>query len=390
MERRVYIPVFGSGLGHAARMLLIAKRLEREGIEVRFSSFADGLKLLMNSGFICNGVATVDVGWDVEGNFSYRKSIRQFPHMLVNFTRQVLDELDYIEGFDPNLILSDSRLSALFASKIKGVPCITILNQIRILLPLLEGSRIARFIEHIHAELIGRVWSFSDSIMIPDLPPPYTISEANLWNIRSVAKKIRYVGFIISRSSIDEGKRGSIVRRLGLDRSKPIIYAQVSGPSKTRARLVKTMMSVAEILARDFNFIISGGVPGGSIEPIKVAGGWYYEWCPIKDELFSLADLVVIRAGHSTIAQAISYGKPMLCIPIYKQSEQIKNAEKVEKLRCGLSIDQPDATVERVVEAINTLIHNEEYKRNVARLKLLSSKYDGIENIVNAVLSYIK
>ncbi|MCX8191349.1 MAG: hypothetical protein N3F06_00900, partial [Nitrososphaerales archaeon] len=75
---------------------------------------------------------------------------------------------------------------------------------------------------------------------------------------------------------------------------------------------------------------------------------------------------------------------------IYKQSEQIKNAEKVEKLRCGLSIDQPDATVERVVEAINTLIHNEEYKRNVARLKLLSSKYDGIENIVNAVLSYIK
>lgn len=390
MERRIYIPIFGSGLGHATRMLLVAKRLERDGFKIKFSSSsADSLKFLINNGFICNRVATVDVGWDNEGNFSYKRSIRQFPHALVNFTKQVLSEFDYIKEFNPHLILSDSRLSALLASLFLKIPCITILNQIKILLPLTKNSRIAHLIECIYGELIGELWSLSDLILIPDLPPPYTISEANLWGIKSTLKKTRYIGFIIPQVFVNENEKDLIIKKLSLNENKPIIYAQISGPSKTGIKLVKIMFKVAEILAGDCNFIISSGIPSGAIEPIKIIGGWYYEWCPIKDKLFSLADMVVIRGGHSTIAQGITFGKPMLCIPIYKHSEQMKNAEKVEKLKCGLSINSANLSIKQIVNAIKILIYNNEYKRNVERLRMISLKYNGLDNIVNIIKSYV-
>lgn len=30
--------------------------------------------------------------------------------------------------------------------------------------------------------------------------------------------------------------------------------------------------------------------------PESSSTGWYYEWCPVRDEIFALSDLIVIRA----------------------------------------------------------------------------------------------
>ena len=71
-------------------------------------------------------------------------------------------------------------------------------------------------------------------------------------------------------------------------------------------------------------------------------GAWLYDWCPVKDELFTLSDLVVARAGHSTIGQCIDAGKPAVLVPIHNHSEQIGNADKFSKLGLGLQIRSED------------------------------------------------
>ena len=80
-------------------------------------------------------------------------------------------------------------------------------------------------------------------------------------------------------------------------------------------------------------FIISEGKPNGETNPFKISeNGWYYEWCPIRDELFALSDILVIGGGHTAISQAIQFGKPIISIPIENHAEQINNSLKYPEL----------------------------------------------------------
>ena len=55
-----------------------------------------------------------------------------------------------------------------------------------------------------NGEFLGLLWRLADRILVPDLPPPYTIAEDNIWGTSSVIKKIEYVGFTAPKSYITE------------------------------------------------------------------------------------------------------------------------------------------------------------------------------------------
>ena len=61
--------------------------------------------------------------------------------------RQVNAEIRYMKAFKPDAVVSDSRLSSIFAAKLLGLPVLLILNQFTPLIPRAEG--------HVHA-LEGR------------------------------------------------------------------------------------------------------------------------------------------------------------------------------------------------------------------------------------------
>ena len=84
----------------------------------------------------------------------------------------------------------------------------------------------------------------------------------------------------------------------------------------------------------NIQFIFSEGKANGDTNPRKLSHNiWYYEWCPCRDEIFYLADFLIIRGGHTAISQAIQFGKPFISIPIENHGEQISNSNKIEKLR---------------------------------------------------------
>ena len=141
--------------------------------------------------------------------------------------------------FGPDIVVSDTRLSPIFASKILHVPSIIVLNQIRLLLsPRLREFKIARSFEAINGEVLGLVWTMTDKILVPDLPPPYTISENSIWGMNSIRNKLEYVGFATPRIAVTEANIEKVCGKLELNRSKPIIFVHVSGPLETRMPLV--------------------------------------------------------------------------------------------------------------------------------------------------------
>ena len=194
--RKFYFPTFGSGLGHATRVHALAEKLKQSGDEFLYSSFEEGLDFFHAKGERVYECPSIDLRWSDAGGFSSRGSFTRFPIALLAFSKQLAFERRIMSSFHPNLVISDSRLSGVFAARAQSYPVITILNQFKILFPpRFRRSTFSRDFENIEGNVLGLFWTLSDEVLMPDLPPPYTIGEANVAGTAS-ARRIKYVGFM--------------------------------------------------------------------------------------------------------------------------------------------------------------------------------------------------
>ena len=387
---RAYLAPYGVGLGHASRLLSISKHLKEDNIMIKFSSYGEAVSYIQIHGYDCVKVPPVEFEWN-GGGFSIKNSIANIPLWFTNFARQVTQETKNISSFNPNIVISDSRLSPLISSKILDIPSIVILNQIKLLLsPRIREFKIARAFENVNGEFFGNIWSMAEKLLIPDLPPPYTIAEHNIWNLESVKRKMHYIGFTTPKWREDNQAIENALHSLNLDKKRPIIFIHISGPYETRLNLISTIMDASKYFRKDIQYIISEGKPKGNTIPRKISStGWYYEWCPIRDEIFALSDLIVIRAGHEVISQAIEHGKPIVTIPIPNHGEQLGNSEKVERLKIGIRLEPSKIEAYQVAEAIHKILDDHSYLENVLKIKKVSDGLDGINNALNIIRSYI-
>jgi UDP-N-acetylglucosamine--N-acetylmuramyl-(pentapeptide) pyrophosphoryl-undecaprenol N-acetylglucosamine transferase len=387
---KAYFTPYGVGLGHASRMMMLAERLGDSDVDIRFSSFGEGAHYISMKGYECMTVPPVEFAWSIEGGFSVKYTISNIPLWFTNFPRQVRDEINNIIKYDPNIVVSDTRLSSLVASKILNIPSIVILNQVKLLLsPRLREFKISRTWEKMNGELLGLIWRIADRILVPDLPPPYTIAEQNTWDTSSVMKKLEYVGFTAPKSSITEAQLRETAAHLGIDRSKPIVFIHISGPLKTRIPIIRTSIEACKSLRPEIQYVISEGRPGGDIKPRKITRlGWYYEWCPIRDEIFAMSDVLVLRGGHTTISQAIQFGKPLITIPIENHSEQLGNSNKIAKIGIGIRLEANKIKANQITCAIHQLLDDNRFQQKAEELMRLTERLDGINNIVKIIRSY--
>lgn len=389
---KAYFTPYGVGLGHASRLVTIATRLNSYDRDVllKFSSFGEATSYIEMNGFECNSVSPVELVWSGEGGFSIKNSLGNVPSWFSNFLRQVNSEIGNLVTFSPNVIVSDSRLSSVVAGRLLRIPTIVILNQVKLLLsPRLRELKVTRIFEKINGEFMGGLWNMSEKVLIPDLPPPYTIAEHNLWDCNSIQKKVEYVGFTTASLDFPPERLDSIKKSLGISNDKPLVFVHISGPSSTRPSLISKVLQAIRDSQADIQYVISEGRPNGKIQPAKLSNSvWYYEWCPIKDELFKISDIIVLRGGHTAISQAIQYGKPIVTIPIRNQGEQLGNSDKVAKMGIGIKLDPLQMDAADITNAILKVLNNKYFLENVQKLMKVAKSLDGIENVLKVIRSY--
>ncbi len=389
-SRRVYFAIFGSGLGHVTRVLEMAGRLRGDGIEFRYSTSGQGLAHLRakGEGGSTVGCPPLDVEWASDGGFSSHRVLPGFPFMFNSFLKQVAFERESIARFEPDLVVSDSRLSAVLASRSVSCPVITILNQFKVLFPPRFRNSGGRVYERIAGDALGLMWSVSDTVLVTDLPPPFTIAEEHLAD-SEVSGIVEYVGFTAPRTRTGEERLRRTRERLGLD-GRPLVFCQISGPEATKSRLKETLLEAAKVLGTKYNVVVSMGRTGGSTEPTKLpGGGWLFDWCPVKDELFEMSAAVIARAGHSTIGQCIDHAKPAVLVPIHNHPEQISNAEKFSRLGLGLAIRSEKVTPQNLEESVEACLADRRYREAIEKVSVLSRKYDGIGRCVAAIRALV-
>jgi UDP-N-acetylglucosamine--N-acetylmuramyl-(pentapeptide) pyrophosphoryl-undecaprenol N-acetylglucosamine transferase len=386
-----YLSPYGVGLGHASRMIMLADQLKSEGVKINFSSYGEATNFITKRGYECIQVPPVEFAWTTDGSFSIKHSMANIPRWFLQLSKQINQEIRNMSFYQPDIIISDSRLSPLIAAKILGIPSIVILNQVKLLLsPRIREFRIARLFESMTGELLGGFWDLADRILVPDLPPPYTISGHNVWDVGSTSSKIEYVGFTSPKLGVDETKVEDVRKLLGFERSKPVVFFHISGPFQTRLPLIRLCLEASKYLDKKMQFVVSEGKPDGSIEPRRIAeSGWYYEWCPVRDEVFAMSDLVVMRGGHTALSQALQFGKPVVTIPIEKHGEQLGNSEKIAGFGAGIMLHPKGLTAKQIADAVERALHDPSYKENAYKMMKMVEKLNGIDNVAQIVRSYL-
>jgi uncharacterized protein (TIGR00661 family) len=235
---KVYFSPCGIGLGHVGRALPVAEEMVRRGAEVMFSTYLEGVDYVKKKGFPVVSSPALSLASDSTGRIDLRASaVTQGVPALPRFMQQVTSEIEYMKAFEPDVVVSDTRLSSVIAGKLLGLPVALMLNQFMPMVPR-EGQNLllSRIVDGSILTLLSRGWGASDIILIPDFPEPYTISLDSLRIPQPYKHLVRMVGFVLPRKPGEVEDTGRVRDEAGAIEGEKLIYAAISGPIQEQFR----------------------------------------------------------------------------------------------------------------------------------------------------------
>jgi len=109
-------------------------------------------------------------------------------------------------------------------------------------------------------------------------------------------------------------------------------------------------------------------------------------------EAYALADIVVSRAGATTLAELTALGKPAILIPYPYAAGQHQelNARKLLEMGAAKMILNSELKGESLAESIRELFKNETMRSEMRRISRSVGRPDACAKVVDIALSYIK
>jgi len=384
---RVYFSPCGIGLGHVGRCVPIAKKLMEKNAEVLFSTYQEGIDYIEREKLPL--VKAPSIGFKVkpDGTIDFRQTAVDPGPFFASFTliKQIDAEVESIESFKPDVVVSDSRASPLLAARILGIPRICILNQFQVIIPRKKRLlRLAKFADSATLTMVGKIWTSGNEVLIPDFPKPYTISAGNLNIPKSYREHVKLIGPIISTLPDGLPTKKQLRKKLGLPANKPVLFAPISGPLRERAFLTAILSRILQKFPDDYEIVMSLGYPNADHKPVRHSNLTIYKWLPNRFEYLKACDLVISRAGHGTLTQCLCYGKPTIIVPTPSHTEQLNNAKQVEAFAAAKMIEQQGLSREKLLNYVQQIL-NDGTPERLTQIQQEVLRHNGLENAVKTV-----
>jgi len=364
------------GLGHVSRIIPLGKRLEQHGHELFFFSGGKAHSILQKefrNVYKCTPISWYENAYGIITSASLINLF--FPLPLFNFEKnkfemknsnawetihRYYDLRENIRDIAPDLLVADGDINALRLAQRWKIPSVYIANLIR------PSYGFSAFLNP-GERLIERYVKGCSKLIIPDNPPPCTISEYSIGNVDNIGLngKVEFTGSFVDTSPV-EG-------------SKEHIFAPISGPPGTRAKLLKILLPVIERLKT--KCVISLGTPGKKATA-RIGNCELHTWLSTseREEAMRNSKFVIFSGGHATCFETIKYSKPSICIP--SQPEQSGNAAKLQNLNCSITVKN-QKQLECAVEKMEK--EHETFEKNVLALNKYSNKFHGLERAVSII-----
>jgi UDP-N-acetylglucosamine--N-acetylmuramyl-(pentapeptide) pyrophosphoryl-undecaprenol N-acetylglucosamine transferase len=366
------------GLGHASRTIALGKQLETRGHEVHFFTGGRALQLLQRE--FQHVYPATPVGWyenahgiittasllnilfplPVYNNDTHHFEVKSSSAMET--TNRYYDLRRRIKELKPDAVISDGDIHALRMADRWHFPSVYITNLIR---PTVGFNTFLdpgeRFTE--------RYVKNASRVVIPDNPPPDTISQYNIGNPVDIGitDKTEFVGSFFDISPTHGGSEH--------------VFAPISGPFGTRAKLTNTIIPALQELG--VKAIVSLGVVGEQ-KTARAGNLTVHKWLSAEErqEAMRNAKIVIISGGHGTCFEALKYMKPTACVPT--QPEQLANGMKLQQLGCSI-IARNTTQIKEALRTIDAKLS--EFRSCAERLNAVSNKHNGLKRAVEIIES---
>jgi len=382
---RIYFGVCGVGLGHVGRCIPVAQRLIEMGDEVLFSTYSDACNYVEREKLPLRKAPPINYVVRPDGGIDFRRTTAN-PGVfsIFIFVNQLRAEIGFMREFNPDIVVSDSRVSSILAARLLGIPILTLLNVYRVMIPRERRFlRLAKIADGGILTLVGWVWGMGEEILIPDFPLPYTFTTYNFQVPPWRGSKMRFVGPILPIRPEKLPNRTVIRKELGID-DEYLILAPISGPSKEKEFFISMIRHILRKLPNNYRIIMSLGLPNSYEEPVKDGNMLVYNWLPNRFEILKACDLVISRAGLGTITQAICYGKPLVLIPTPSQTEQFNNAKRAEELGIAKILDQKSLNSLNFISTLKKMFMGN-FTEKAYKIQKDTAKYDAVKTMVETI-----
>lgn len=187
--------------------------------------------------------------------------------------------------------------------------------------------------------------------------------------------KTRYVGIPIGSDfrEVSTAKQKMYKDEWGISNDKPLVV--VTGGGLGASRLNNAVVETLEDMLRDFNVVlVSGSAQYDELRAFVPANNQHFQLHPFISNgmsgLLKAADIVVTRAGATTILELAALAKPTVIVPNAKLvgGHQLKNAKVYGDAKAAVIVDENKLEKESklLLVEIKKLIEKPQYMRTMA------------------------
>lgn len=319
----LFFALSSEGMGHATRALPLIRALQRRGYDVAVFCGGRVAAYLREQNVIVDEIVFLPLVYqanELQVLASVWVSLRRAHLFLLEATRF----LWRILRRRPIAIISDFELISSWLGWWTGTPVVAVDNMhviVHAQLPAPATAAEARSERIARRAVRWNMPALACTLISSFYRPPLlsTVDE----------RRVRYVPCAVRDVVLERRPRCRV--------DGPVVVYQTS----TSNNALPGVLARAAVDA-GLSFVVYGARHEG-----REAGGGFVTFKPFSEEGFlddlAASPFVVVNGGHSTIVEALSLGKPVLCEPIRNHFEQQTNANGVVALGVGVAVERLDA-----------------------------------------------
>ncbi len=323
LSSKILYAVLNWGLGHASRSIPIIKNLIKQNKEIVIASDGDALFLLQKEFpyLIFETLASYNASYSKKAKNFDRTIFFQLSKFGKAIKKEHLQTQKLIKKHQITQIISDNRYGVYS----KKIPSIIICHQVNL---QHKSIFIQKQINKVHLSLLNKF----NEIWIPDFKGEKSLAGeiSSIDKSLALAKKIKYIG-ILSRMKKAENELEIIYKLCFI----------LSGPEPQRTILENIFIAQLKDYKEPVVFV--RGISNTSHKTDLNSNVLTYNLVNTLDlnKLINQSEMVVCRAGYSSIMDLVKLEKKAILIPTPGQTEQeyLANRLRNNKLFCTIKQD---------------------------------------------------
>lgn len=333
---KILFVVCGEGLGHASRCLHLGHFMQLAGHEIHFAGYGKSYDFMNQHRCSHLHRTPREVCLEGEGGFfSLKKTLWCSKALPLDMVRSVLNVRQLIRELRFDCVVCDTMYGGVLAARIEKIPCAFITNQNHFNGHNGTTNPVWRALNF----LIRRYLRLATRVLVPDYPPPDTVSEYNIRIPPGEEGRYAFTGpFYDFDPSRYEYAEETIFTSFGGEPYKLPMYLMLRGIADQHRELVFDVFYTGAVLPESSeNFLSHGYVPN------------LYEH-------LARAKIAIVHGGLTTLHEALLFEKPVLIIMDPGHPEQQNNARKIVDMGAGTAVDGRHLTPEVLETMIATTL----------------------------------